>query len=182
MTVLEKIKRCVSLVWDFQEIYGEEDIEDFCRNELRTYPQHNEIMEYFKHIAELEQKLEQTEKELTDYQFNYPTIKELQKENAELDMKRKAERKIFQGIVEKKNDQLTKAKELLERLLITSCNSDVLNLLPNCSEVLRVRVEAEQFLRETDIDNAIQQANKGLDFDKIADEMEQDLKDSEVEK
>ena len=45
-------------------------------------------------------------------------------------------------------DQLTKAKELLERLLITSCNSDVLNLLPNCSEVLRVRVEAEQFISE----------------------------------
>lgn len=44
--------------------------------------------------------------------------------------------------------QLTKAKELLERLLITSCNSDVLNLLPNCSEVLRVRVEAEQFLKD----------------------------------
>ena len=57
-----------------------------------------------KRIAELEQKLEQTEKDLA------------------------------------------KAKELLERLLITSCNSDVLNLLPNCSEVLRVRVEAEQFL------------------------------------
>ena len=47
-----------------------------------------------------------------------------------------------------KSKQLTKAKELLERLLITSCNSDVLNLLPNCSEVLRVRVEAEQFLKE----------------------------------
>lgn len=43
--------------------------------------------------------------------------------------------------------QLTKAKEIIERLLITSCNSDVLNLLPNCSEVLRVRVEAEQFLK-----------------------------------
>lgn len=54
MTVLEKIKRCVSLVWDFQEIYDEEDIEDFCRNELHTYPQHDEIMEYFKHIENLE--------------------------------------------------------------------------------------------------------------------------------
>ena len=48
--------------------------------------------------------------------------------------------------MDRQRDQLTKAKELLERLLITSCNSDVLNLLPNCSEVLRVRVEAEQFL------------------------------------
>ena len=37
-----------------------------------------------KRIAELEDKLEQTEKDLADYQFNYPTIKELQKENAEL--------------------------------------------------------------------------------------------------
>lgn len=44
------------------------------------------------------------------------------------------------------------------------------------------KVKAEQFLKDCDIDNAIQQANKGLDFDKIADEMEQDLKDSEVEK
>ena len=46
--------------------------------------------------------------------------------------------------------QLIKAKKLLERLLITSCNSDVLNLLPNCSEVLRVRVEAEQFISEVE--------------------------------
>ena len=36
-----------------------------------------------KKVAELEQKLEQTEKDLSDYQFNYPTIKELQKEKAE---------------------------------------------------------------------------------------------------
>jgi hypothetical protein len=37
-----------------------------------------------KRIAELERKLEQTENDLADYQFNYPTIKELQKENADL--------------------------------------------------------------------------------------------------
>ena len=37
-----------------------------------------------KQIAELEQKLEQTEKDLADYQFNYPTIKELQEENEKL--------------------------------------------------------------------------------------------------
>ena len=46
--------------------------------------------------------------------------------------------------------KLTKAKELLERLLITSCNSDVINLLPNCSEVLRVRAEAAQFISEVE--------------------------------
>lgn len=34
-----------------------------------------------KRIEELERKLEQTEKDLADYQFNYPTIKEVQEEN-----------------------------------------------------------------------------------------------------
>ena len=36
-----------------------------------------------KEKCRLERKLEQTEKDLADYQFNYPTIKELQEENAE---------------------------------------------------------------------------------------------------
>ena len=58
--------------------------------------------------------------------------------------------KAMEVVAKTRSDQLTKAKELLERLLITSCNSDVLNLLPNCSEVLRVRVEAEQFLSEVE--------------------------------
>ena len=87
--------------------------------------------------------------------------KRLEKENAELKEKlgdvqmQKAGEKSdivwkLKTANEQKADQLTKAKELLERLLITSCNSDVLNLLPNCSEVLRVRVEAEQFLSEVE--------------------------------
>ena len=80
-------------------------------------------------------------------------IAELEKENAEL--KEKANildncDRLADVIIEAYKDQLTKAKELLERLLITSCNSDVLNLLPNCSEVLRVRVEAEQFISEVE--------------------------------
>ena len=39
------------------------------------------IKELKEQNNELEQKLEQTEKDLADYQFNYPTIKKLQKEN-----------------------------------------------------------------------------------------------------
>lgn len=76
---------------------------------------------------------------------------ELSKENAEL---KKDKKELCHSISEGGkacvylNEQLTKAKELLEKLLITSCNSDVLNLLSNCSEVLRVRAEAEQFLSE----------------------------------
>ena len=42
------------------------------------------IQDKDKVIRELEYKLEQTEKDLQDYQFNYPTIKELEKEKDEL--------------------------------------------------------------------------------------------------
>lgn len=84
-------------------------------------------------------------------------VADLEKENAELKERLKEHESIGNAQFwenvwswKTKSDQLTKAKELLERLLITSCNSDVLNLLPNCSEVLRVRVEAEQFLSEVE--------------------------------
>ena len=76
-------------------------------------------------------------------------IAELEEENAELKKQLEMSNKVYNDNLDYSHhieEQLTKAKELLERLLITSCNSDVLNLLPNCSEVLRVRVEAEQFL------------------------------------
>ncbi len=43
-----------------------------------------QIADLKKENAELEQKLEQTEKDLTDYQFNYPKIKDLEQEKCEL--------------------------------------------------------------------------------------------------
>ena len=70
-----------------------------------------------KKIADLERKLEQTEKDLADYQFNYPTIKELQEENAEL----KAKNKWYSEQVCNKEcaevwGQLTNAKEMIKEL------------------------------------------------------------------
>ena len=99
-----------------------------------------------KRIEELEQKLEQTEKDLADYQFNYPTIKELQKENAELKDELKSLRESIKdygaGCYEnglrngkrKLEEQLTKAKELLKR-----CYENYIYLEP-------LRSEIEQFL------------------------------------
>lgn len=72
--------------------------------------------------------------------------------------------------------QIEKAKEIIKKLLVRLNRFTYTGL--DCEECK----QAEQFLKDSDIDNAIQQANEGLDFDKIADEMEQDLKDSEVEK
>ena len=109
-----------------------------------------------KRVEELEKACEETQ-ELLDKQIE-ATYK-LDKENAELKdyrlttlAKQQTDMSKYALNLEHKlswyDDQLTKAKELLEKLLITSCNSDVLNLLSNCSEVLRVRAEAEQFLSE----------------------------------
>lgn len=44
----------------------------------------NENERLKKENADLERKLEQTEKDLADYQFNYPSIKELEQENNKL--------------------------------------------------------------------------------------------------
>ena len=87
--------------------------------------------------------------------FAEQVTKELEKENAELRYKFEHRNcldcsnhssKLRMKTLELEKE-CTKAKELIERLLKTSCNSDVLNLLPNCSEVLRVRAEAEQFIK-----------------------------------
>ena len=55
-----------------------------------------------KENADLEQKLEQTEKDLADYQFNYPTIKELEKEKCEL-----------LGIIQEKDKVIEEMKKTL---------------------------------------------------------------------
>jgi septal ring factor EnvC (AmiA/AmiB activator) len=74
-------------------------------------------------VRELEQKLEQTEKDLADYQFNYPTIKELQKENAELKEQHEVSARNMSSFIEslsksenEAKKQLTKAKEIIHKV------------------------------------------------------------------
>jgi hypothetical protein len=95
-----------------------------------------------KENAELERKLEQTEKDLADYQFNYPTIKELQKENAELKAHHKSVCDTLTNTHRNLREQLIEAKEIIRELL-NSCfgyNSKTVNY--------EVKVKAEQFLKE----------------------------------
>ena len=89
-----------------------------------------------KRIAELEQKLEQTEKDLTDYQFNYPKIKDLEKENAEL----KAVERM--ALYSKMSNQLAKAKELLAKW-VELYKPKIDTFLPT-----PIQVDTEQFLKE----------------------------------
>lgn len=115
-----------------------------------------------KENAELERKLEQTEKDLADYQFNYPTIKELQKENAELKEKYKwlgsSTKCWFRNAPCRSCDehderlkllglcyigQLDKAKELIKSLV------DDLEIIDGeQTRKLKSVKEAEQFLKE----------------------------------
>lgn len=138
MTVLEKIKRCVSLVWDFQEFYGEEDIEEFCRNELHTYPQHDEIMEYFKHIEDLEKENAELK---TDYEVLSCSVGDF----GELQDKLEEEQRKNNGL----SDNLTKAKEIIKEFVQVEyddyTNGDYYN------ELSKVLEQAEQFLKGEDI-------------------------------
>lgn len=91
------------------------------------------IVELEKENAELEQKLEQTEKDLADYQFNYPTIKKLQKENTELKKDNEGYEKDNARLVQQYND-LQKENAELKGLkdvatLIRANNDTVITLM-----------------------------------------------------
>lgn len=72
-------------------------------------------------------------------------------------------------------EDLCKAKEHINTLI--SC---LIDWVQEGDKDYCYIADAEQFLRETDIDNAIQKANEGLDLDKIVDEVEQDIKEQKV--
>ena len=95
-----------------------------------------------KENAELERKLEQTEKDLADYQFNYPTIKELQEEIAELKEHHESVCDTLTNTHRHIREQLAKAREIIRELL-NSCfgyNSKTVNY--------EAKVKAEQFLED----------------------------------
>ena len=93
-------------------------------------------------IKELEQNLAQTEKDLADYQFNYPTIKELQKENAELKkLKRECETSLCRAEYQYNYEQLTKAKTLLQKV------ADICGY-PNYDIPVELYADIEHFISE----------------------------------
>ena len=101
-----------------------------------------------KRIAELEDKLEQTEKDLADYQFNYPTIKELEKENAELKArveKQNADILFLKNLTEGQRIHLTKAKGIIRAY------KNICNYTPFLTEEeMELKNKAEQFLKEVE--------------------------------
>ena len=134
--------------------YGEDGIINYRYSDIKeAYQKGAEPRE--KRIAELEQKLEQTEKDLADYQFNYPTIKELQKENAELKGIKDVATLIranndtvttlmqLNNMLVSKTQQLTKARELLKQWLQTSRASgcDNINIVTDTEQFLNSKVE-----------------------------------------
>lgn len=99
--------------------------------------EYDKYLEVCRENAELKARLEQAEKDLFDYQFNYPTIRELEKEIADL---------------KNSNIELSCQKVSLE----SRCGEarkiikDLLQVLPNenVEGVYEVTVSAEEFPRE----------------------------------
>ena len=106
------------------------------------------IKELEKENAELKDKLKNLESVAEVRLANW---QKYEKENAEL---KRDKSELCNAINEegkacvKLNEKLSKAKGFIEKLLIVSCNSEILIQYPNCKEVLEARVALEQFLME----------------------------------
>lgn len=130
-----------------------------------------------KRIEELERKLEQTEKDLADYQFNYPTIKELEKENAEL--KNKLTEKVTlesldvvsakMNDLEKENSELKRNKKTVVHLadcLEEKMKERVEELETRCNELFLQNNEfAEHLTKAKEIIKILLQYDRGQFFD-----------------
>lgn len=114
-------------------------------------------------------ELAEIKKENTKLKTDYEVLSCSVGDFGELQNKLEEEQRKNNGL----SDNLTKAKELIKRLMHELVVSD-----RPYDEVDLLVKDVEQFLREIDIDNAIQKANEGLDLDKIAGEIEQDLNES----
>lgn len=93
-------------------------------------------------IEELEQKLEQTEKDLADYQFNYPTIKELQKENAELEAIVRNTKAVDESFA-LQTIRLTNAKQIIRDFIAVA-----IDYIDKEDKNYSYIAEAEKFLKE----------------------------------
>lgn len=108
-----------------------------------------------EYIKSLEHKLEQTEKDLADYQFNYPKIKELEQENNNLldvinnqdvkiadlesenaELKEQNRKKEYQeenylNKIDHKEEVIKTLQEMIEKMkCCTLCNNYNMNYLP----------------------------------------------------
>lgn len=133
-------------------------------------------------VRELERKLEQTEKDLADYQFNYPTIKELQKENA--DLKEEINKIAFaRGNVEEENaelkEELNKWKDEWQEQVQKATDEGYARTLQTIqlTKAKKIIKELCGMVRELNKPN-VQLTN----VDYSLSEAEQFIKDSEVEK
>ena len=70
MTDEEKIRNCIELIWDYEEVYDDDDLINFQNKELGTYTQYNNILNKLTKYTQLEE--ENTElKEKLDKIRNY---------------------------------------------------------------------------------------------------------------
>ena len=133
---------------------------------LQTFFIYSELVDTVLSFAELLNKniemLENENAELKEL-LNCNNCSELSEEECEVC----AEYSHFKC---KRKEQIAKVKELLNACIFKARG----NVNPSWSELI---TEIEQFLREIDIGNTIQKANEGLNLDKIADEVEQDIKE-----
>ena len=146
---------------------------DDCKKWQKMYK--NRCKEYLQ----LEQKLEQTEKDLTDYQFNYPSIEKLSEENGKLLQRiEQLEKDVIENEsdcsmcdfpklkqdLEKENAELTEQHEVSARNMssfiesLSKSENEAKKQLTKAKEILKEIAESETYF------DILEAKNKVIDF------------------
>ena len=146
MTDEEKIRNCIELIWDYEEVYDDDDLINFQNKELGTYTQYNNILNKLTKYTQLEEENAEL-KEKVSYLEDNLRVARKDRENLQL--------KVGKGLKEVIKDcpysalklyangyyveQLTKAKEIIKEML---------SILPkeNIEGIYEITENAEQFL------------------------------------
>ena len=157
MTDEEKIRNCIELIWDYEEVYDDDDLINFQNKELGTYTQYDNILNKLTKYTQLEKENTELKEKLSYLEDN---LRVARKDRKNLQLK------VGKGLKEFIKDcpysalklyangyyveQLTKAKEIIKDYMIISSNVTVCSVPEEnrCINVLKLNKQAEQFLKE----------------------------------
>ena len=150
MTDEEKIRNCIELIWDYEEVYDDDDLINFQNKELGTYTQYNNILNKLTKYTQLEEENAEL-KEKVSYLEDNLRVARKDRKNLQL--------KVGKGLKEFIKDcpysalklyangyyveQLTTAKEIIQKLCDIVCgrSGDDQELLDRAEQFLNNEVE-----------------------------------------
>src|SRR5574344_768673 len=128
MTDEEKIRNCIELIWDYEEVYDDDDLINFQNKELGTYTQYNNILNKLTKYTQLEEENAEL-KEKVSYLEDNLRVARKDRENLQLKVGKGLKEFIkecpYRALKLYANgyyvEQLTQAKEIIQKLYNIVC-------------------------------------------------------------